>query len=480
MFSDTPTSHLSYHLYLPPTPSHSSNILSTMALIKTSPLLDSLSPLGAQLHFVLLSSSVSTPPLVTDDGDSAPASLVTTPTAQATPYDGLHSLVHWGVAPWFDSYVASKQGPTETTQNKKGGEATMGIPVTKKKFAELELSLLHLKQNLEIPEVHLSVHPAIRKAVAQSLANGSRVSVDSIEPQSLLIDAAFLNKLQAEVNSWIKEIQAVTKLSRDVTSGTASQEVNFWLGMEHALDGIEAQLQSEEVNLALDVLKHAKRFHATTSFISDTGLREAKDIVHKHNILMKDFPLDELLAATDLTKIHDAVVQNFGHINKKLKLSPYPIRRILPLVEAISQDFNDQLLRVLGSQRLMYMDFAKFEEVVHSVRAVFATWDENMKDFTNVAREVSRKRAERFIAIKINPAHSALQDRIVYIEAFRRSHEQLRLMTSSTRGFSGFGNETPFDIDMDEEVRLSYDSVKNVDVLDVSQGEWRSRLGGWD
>ena len=123
--------------------------------------------------------------------------------------------------------------------------------------------------------------------------------------------------------------------------------------------------------------------------------------VHKHNILMKDFPLDELLAATDLDKIQEAVYLIFAHINKKLKLSyassavscavtddrPYPIRRTLPLVEAISRDFNDQLLRVLGSQRLMYMDYAKFEGVMAQVAEVFGTWDENMKDFTNVARE---------------------------------------------------------------------------------------------
>ena len=40
-----------------------------------------------------------------------------------------------------------------------------GIPVTKKKFAELELSLLHLQQNVEIPETHLIIHPTIQKAV---------------------------------------------------------------------------------------------------------------------------------------------------------------------------------------------------------------------------------------------------------------------------------------------------------------------------
>jgi dynein heavy chain 1 len=169
-------------------------------------------------------------------------------------------------------------------------------------------------------------------------------------------------------------------------------------------------------------------------------------------------------------------------------LRPYPISRTLPLVEAISHDFNDQLLRVLGSQRLMYMDHTKFDEVMALAADLFATWDENMKDFTNVAREsefgyltpavsagltrtVSRKRSERFISIKINPAHAKLQERITYLRAFRRSHEQLRVMTSSTRTFSGLGGDAPFQIDMDEEVRLSYESVKNVDVLDVSPGK---------
>jgi dynein heavy chain 1 len=169
---------------------------------------------------------------------------------------------------------------------------TLGIPGAKKKFAELELSLLHLKQNVEIPEAHLSVHPAIRKAVAavgyftkhrwlKCRLSGSRVSIDAVD-STLLSEPSFLNKLQADVNSWIKEIQAVTKLSRDVNSGTASQEINFWISMENALESIEAQLKGEEVTLALDVLKHAKRFHATVSFIADTGLKEATDIGELH------------------------------------------------------------------------------------------------------------------------------------------------------------------------------------------------------
>lgn len=84
--------------------------------------------------------------------------------------------------------------------------------------------------------------------------------------------------LQAHVNTWIKSIQAVTKLSRDVSSGTASQEINFWLSLERALEGIEAQLRSDEVNMVMDCLRNAKRFHATVSFIADTGLKDATDI----------------------------------------------------------------------------------------------------------------------------------------------------------------------------------------------------------
>jgi len=80
------------------------------------------------------------------------------------------------------------------------------------------------------------------------------------------------------VNSWIKSIQAVTKLTRDVSSGTASQEINFWLSLERALEGIEAQLRSEEVNMAMDCLRNAKRFRATVSFIADTGLKDATDL----------------------------------------------------------------------------------------------------------------------------------------------------------------------------------------------------------
>lgn len=55
--------------------------------------------------------------------------------------------------------------------------------MTKKKFAELELSLLHLQQNVEIPETHLIIHPVIQRAVEQV----SRLSTLLLFTQRILL-----------------------------------------------------------------------------------------------------------------------------------------------------------------------------------------------------------------------------------------------------------------------------------------------------
>lgn len=424
----------------------------------------------------------------------------------ASPYEALHSVIHLAVAPYFEAYVNARSasaaerqdaygrglnvtGAALAAQKAKEAENKMGIPMAKRKIAELELSLLHLQQNVEIPEIILNIHPVVQKAIDKCRAEGRRATTDVFDP-TLMADSSFLNKLQSDVNGWIKEIQKVTKLSRDPASGTASQEINFWLSMERALANIEEQLKSDQIVLTLEILKNAKRFHATVSFIADTGLKEGNEKVYKYNQLMKDFPLNELLSATELDRIQDSLIQIFGHLNKKLKISPYPIRRALPLVEAISRDLNDQLLKVLGTQKLMFLEYPKFERILGAAEDVFRTWEDLVKEFTNVAREVTRKRSEKFLPIKINPAHGKLQERVLYVRSFRKQHEQLhqtilRVMTKPTVSAVNEAdaaskpqlaaeqarNEesvTVSDVDAVEEVRLAYESVKTVDVLDVT------------
>ena len=192
---------------------------------------------------------------------------------------------------------------------------------------------------------------------------------------------------------------------------------------------------------------------------------------HKYNQLMKDFPLNDLLSSTDLDKVDESLPLIFSHLNRKLRVSPYPIRRALPFVEAISRDFNDVLLRILTSRRLAYTPYVTFERLLAQTTGIFRTWDDLIKEFVNVARGVTRKRSEKFFPIKVFPAHRMLVERVRYLREWRKEHEQLAGMTGSTRGLGvGLGEEVGGGMDMEEEVKEAYEIIRRIDFLDVSVG----------
>ncbi|GBC42059.2 dynein heavy chain [Rhizophagus irregularis DAOM 181602=DAOM 197198] len=421
---------------------YNSNNVASVAFIKYVPTLDGSRAIQTQIQLINLPG-----PASSDSGSTG-----------ISPYEALHSYIHLAVAPYFDAYARARERDANegliNIGGKKHDDSKIDIPMVKKKITELELSLLLSQQNVEIPEISLNIHPVVQKTVEECREKGKRVTVDMIENQALLTDSTFLNKLQADVNGWIKEIKKVTKLSRDPASGTAIQEINFWLSMEKALEGIDEQLKGDHIELTLGILRHAKRYHTTVSFIADTGLKESKEKVNKYNQLMKDFPLDELLSAPDVNKIKESLDIIFTHL-KKLRLSTYPIKKALVLVEAISRDLNDQLLRVLGNRGLMYMEYEDFEKIMSGAEDVFKTWDENIKEFKDIARDVTRKRSDKFIPIKISPAHDKLQERVAFVRNFRKQHEQLHPTIVKV-------------INSMEEVKLAYESVKDIDVLDVS------------
>jgi hypothetical protein len=78
-------------------------------------------------------------------------------------------------------------------------------------------------------------------------SSGARPNISHI-PAKILNNGSFLNALRGHVNQWIKPILSVTKLTRHVSSGTASEELNFWLSLKRALRSIEIQLRNDEVN----------------------------------------------------------------------------------------------------------------------------------------------------------------------------------------------------------------------------------------
>ena len=446
--------------------SSSPSTIASVALIKRPQPIDPKIPLPSQVQVINLPGS-------TSSQENNPAQ-----NTSASPFEVLHSIIHNALSPYFNAYT---QDQASSNKSRSESDTKTGVPSTKKKIAELELSLLHLQQNIEIPELVLPLPQVVQDAIDSAAVDGARPSVDLIPPE-LLSDSRFVNDVQTAVNSWIKSIQAITQMSRDPARGSAGQEINFWLSMESALENIEVQLRSVGVQLVMDILKQAKRFQTTVSFTTDTGLKDASDRVQEYNKLMRDFPLDELLAATSLQRVEDAVISIFNHINRKLRVCAYPIARALPLVEAISGDLDTQLHSLLHGRTLMHLSFKEFEDVMHTADSIWRTWDESIKEFTSVAREVTRRRAEKFIPIKVKPKHTETQDRLNYIKTFRVNHEQLQRTIVTVLGTKSSGLipleeshhdqvvliEEIGDVDAVEEVAQAYTALKDVDVLDVS------------
>jgi dynein heavy chain 1 len=201
---------------------HPDNV-SSLALIKRVPYIDTTRPISDQVHVLnlfgpaLSSGNASIAPgdnnnnktgvpasnnggaSIVDDEDGQAIARATA-AGSANPYGSLHSIVHLAVQPYFEAYISRKNTSTlqdgehdehlvggntvsgatstalvpnsttsaSTKKSSKDGNdlsSNTGIPIAKKKFAELELSLLHLQQNVEIPEIVLGVHPVVMRAV---------------------------------------------------------------------------------------------------------------------------------------------------------------------------------------------------------------------------------------------------------------------------------------------------------------------------
>lgn len=337
--------------------------------------------------------------------------------SEGSPYETLHSYISKSLAPYFKSYV-KESGRADRDGDKMA-------PSVEKKLAELEMGLLHLQQNIDIPEITLVVNPIVATTIKNCADDDRKAKV--IDFGDKVEDSSFLNSLQNGVNRWIKEIQKVTKLDRDPSSGTALQEISFWLNLERAIHRIQEKRESPEVALTLDILKHGKRFHATVSFDTDTGLKQALAMVADYNPLMKDFPINDLLSATELEKIRSAVQLIFSHL-RKIRSTKYPIQRALRLIEAISRDLSQQLLKVLGTRRLMHIPFDEFERVMNQCFEVFSCWDDEYDKLQGLLRDIVKKKRDEHLKMvwRTSPAHKKLQLRMEHMRKFRRQHEQLR------------------------------------------------------
>ena len=107
--------------------------------------------------------------------------------------------------------------------------------------------------------------------------------------------------------------------------------MNFWISLEKNLMELRIQLQTPEIEFTLQLLRLGKRFLTTVSFEQDTGLKNAIDTVANYLILLKDFPIQDLLAATTMEQVQTAIRTIFVHLKKIKTANMYPLSRSFAL-----------------------------------------------------------------------------------------------------------------------------------------------------
>lgn len=432
-------------------------------------------PAPLEVHRSLTSQiyPINLPGTHSNDGDEESAEL-----GRPSAFEVLHTILHNALAPYFDAHTRNSDLAARSAYD---NDAKTGIPGAKRRIAELEMSLLNLQQNTDIPLIHLPMHELVEDVIEQARIQTVQPTIQMI-PTTTIENTTVQNSLTNHLNGWIKTIQTVTKLADDSECGSAAQEINFWLSLESALKRIEDELTSDGVQLTLAILKAGKRHQALLGLSEDTGLKHALDKVRNYNVLMRDFPHDELSAATSLDKIMDALHSIFSHLNKKLRLCAYPIKRALKLVEGISLDLDAQLHRIVHGRALMAMSFRDFNMTIRTINNVWGVWADMRREFTNVARDVQKRRNNNeFVVIKVKERHEETRSRLEYVDTFRRNHEQLRKTIDNVLGpttnsylvSSGYIKNPQYADDPDDaeavrEVTEAYDALKDVDVLDLS------------
>lgn len=398
-----------------------------------------------------------------------------------TPFVITNTYILNSLTPLFQSYEAvryPKDAVDEEERKKSSGSS--GLSKVHAKLNELSLAILQCQQNLEIPDVQLVVDPEVRNIVKRAKAENRKVMPSDYAEE--IKSNEFLQGLQFRVNQWIKDIRKVTKLERDPSTGSALQEVNFWLNLERVLLHIKEQIEQPEITTTLDILHNARRFYAVVSFGKDIELDNAINRVNGCNMLMRNFPINGLISATTIEQIGKAIDDIFERLKKSFKgmECQYPADRYIAFIEAISRDLTAQMVKVLSGMKIMELEFSKFEKILSkdSQEGVFVEWQRKLKDFREGMRQLSQRRGERMTIKTFSMEHEALQKRLTLLLAFRSQHHKLQEVI---RKVLRKGKEDDDGDAASKAINQAYNIFLNFDVLDYKDtASWDAARKNYD
>lgn len=327
------------------------------------------------------------------------------------PVPSLRAILETAVLPLSDTYAAhvGVAHPERDSLRKRIREASVALDVIAK------------GRLFSVTPPELPLHRGI-----EQLVESGATSADDL-PESLVDDLAVLNQLQANVVAWSKEINRIVQISR-VGPGailTAEEETVFWSSLDSALTVAQNALSSKVIAVSLEILARKRR---ATGFLIDatSSLYAARRKAAGVLTLIQGLPIVALRTAEDLIALKNGVISLLEHIGAKLRLSSFPVERVLSLIDSMGSDVNRSIGRVLSTQGgVLETPFQTFVALFESCCELFEAWSNGFNHCRKVARDAARKKGDVMPPRGRSPL-SDLCKHLTEIYELRSDHEALR------------------------------------------------------
>jgi dynein heavy chain 1 len=125
-------------------------------------------------------------------------------------------------------------------------------------------------------------------------------------------------------------------MEHNIQTGTAMQEINFWMQMERSLSFINRQYAIEEVEMTFQILRQSGMMRLIVQFTSDTEINPKLKTAREFTKMLEEIPLKTLLEATTFDQIAAAIKKILAQLKRARTVGTYPLNRALDLCELIA------------------------------------------------------------------------------------------------------------------------------------------------
>lgn len=274
-----------------------------------------------------------------------------------------------------------------------------------------------------VPDAHCKIKDMVSKG-----ANENNY-LSFVEPE-VLQEASFLNSLQAIANRWLRTITKVCQAENGVRHDSVFDEVQYWSNLKETLESIDKRLQSQEVKITIHILTASRRWHSVLGVASDSGLTGKLQNVREYDRFLSSIPLETLKSSDSMEDVRNSM-DCIAAALKRFRFTQYPAERFALLLEQVSQEVQDNILRV--SPNLFTASFTSFPDHEEGILKAVDQWDGVIEESKIHLREVMRRRGNvGNFATSLKPCTKNLRDAVKELATFRKRHycftEALRLI----------------------------------------------------